>query len=161
MAIEIERKFLVVSEAWREGAKGRRFRQGYLCVSADATVRVRHAEERAFLTVKGATAGMSRAEFEYDIPLADAEVLLRDHCLKPLIEKTRYEVPFDGKVWTVDVFEGANAGLVVAEIELSDDAEQISLPPWIGVEVTDDPRYRNSALVSEPMKGEGATGEGI
>ena len=161
MAVEIERKFLLASDAWREGARGQVFRQGYLCISQDATVRVRHAGTRAYLTIKGATAGMSRAEFEYDIPVADAEALLRDHCLKPLIEKTRYEVPFAGKTWTVDVFEGANAGLVVAEIELNHGDEQVTLPPWIGTEVTDDPRYRNSALVSEPMNGEGATGEGI
>lgn len=154
MALEIERKFLVASDAWRAGARGQKFRQGYLCMSQDATVRVRHAGDRAYLTIKGATAGMTRAEFEYDIPVADAEALLRDHCMKPLIEKTRYEVPFDGKTWTVDVFEGLNDGLIVAEIELAHGEEQITLPPWAGAEVTDDPRYRNSALVAEPMTGE-------
>ncbi|WP_127091929.1 CYTH domain-containing protein [Aquabacter cavernae] len=153
MAVEIERKFLVASDAWREGAKGQRFRQGYLCVSTDATVRVRHAGERAYLTVKGATSGISRAEFEYEIPPADAEVMLRDHCLKPLIEKTRYEVSFAGKLWTVDVFEGENDGLIVAEVELVHGAEVVDLPPWIGEEVTDDPRYRNSALISAPITG--------
>lgn len=154
MAVEIERKFLVASDAWREGAQGQKFRQGYLCISRDATVRVRHAGERAYLTIKGATAGMSRAEFEYDIPVADAEAMLQDHCLKPLIEKTRYEVPYEGKVWTVDVFEGENAGLIVAEIELDHGEEDIPLPPWAGAEVTDDPRYRNSALVAAPMTGD-------
>ncbi|MEW6254605.1 MAG: CYTH domain-containing protein [Pseudomonadota bacterium] len=153
MAVEIERKFLVVSDSWREGARGRRFRQGYLCVAADATVRVRHAEDRAFLTVKGATSGMSRAEFEYQIPPADAEVMLRDHCLKPLIEKVRYEVSFAGKLWTIDVFEGENDGLIVAEIELEHGIEDVPLPPWVGEEVTDDPRYRNSSLISAPMSG--------
>ncbi|MEP9375259.1 CYTH domain-containing protein [Aquabacter sp. CN5-332] len=156
MPVEIERKFLVCSDAWREGAHGQRFSQGYLCISENATVRVRHAGARAFITVKGSTEGMSRAEFEYEIPVADADALLRDHCLKPLIEKTRYDVPFAGKTWTVDVFEAGNEGLVVAEIELSHDTEKVALPPWIGEEVTDDPRYRNSALVSEPMTGNGA-----
>lgn len=154
MAVEIERKFLVASDAWREGARGETFRQGYLCISQDATVRVRIAGERAYLTIKGATAGMSRAEFEYDIPVADAEAMLQDHCLKPLIEKTRYDVPYAGKVWTVDVFGGENAGLIVAEIELDHGEEDFSLPPWAGAEVTDDPRYRNSALVAAPMTGD-------
>ncbi|MBA4790955.1 MAG: CYTH domain-containing protein [Rhizobiales bacterium] len=153
MAVEIERKFLVVSDSWREGARGRQFRQGYLCVAQDATVRIRHAGEQAYITVKGATSGMSRAEFEYEIPIADAEAMLRDHCLKPIIEKTRYEVVFGGKTWTVDVFEGENDGLIVAEIELAHGAEHVPLPPWVGEEVTDDPRYRNSSLISAPITG--------
>lgn len=155
MPVEIERKFLVESEAWREGAKGTAFRQGYLCISGLSTVRVRRAGDKAFLTVKGSTEGLSRAEFEYDIPVEDADILLRDHCLKPLIEKTRYEVPFAGKTWTVDVFEAENEGLILAEVELSHDDEKVELPPWAGAEVTDDPRYRNSSLVSEPMAGSG------
>ncbi len=153
MPVEIERKFLVSSDAWREGARGQRFSQGYLSISKTSTVRVRRAGARAFITVKGSTAGLSRAEFEYEIPVEDADVLLRDHCLKPLIEKVRYDVPYGGKTWTVDVFEAANAGLIVAEVELAHAEEQVAMPPWAGEEVTDDPRYRNSSLVSEPMNG--------
>ncbi|TCT08108.1 CYTH domain-containing protein [Aquabacter spiritensis] len=153
MPVEIERKYLVTSDAWREDMAGTPYRQGYMCVSELATVRVRQAGERAFLTIKGATAGLSRAEFEYEIPVPDAEIMLRDHCTKPLIEKTRYEVPFGGKIWTVDVFDAANAGLIVAEVELTHADEQVQIPPWAGREVTDDPRYRNSSLISDPMNG--------
>lgn len=154
MAVEIERKFLVTDDRWREGATGERYCQGYLCISADATVRVRLAGAVGFITVKGSTAGMSRAEFEYEIPAPDAEAMLRDHCAKPLIEKERFTLTFEGKTWTVDVFSAANQGLVVAEVELEDAEEQVPLPPWVGEEVTDDPRYRNSSLVSAPMTGE-------
>lgn len=153
MPVEIERKFLVVSDTWRATAEGERYSQGYLCVSKDATVRIRIAGPRAFITVKGSTEGISRSEFEYLIPVPHAEDMLRDHCIKPLIDKVRYAVPFAGKTWTVDVFEGENAGLIVAEVELDSADEQVSLPDWIGREVTDDPRYRNSALIAAPMNG--------
>jgi CYTH domain-containing protein len=153
MPVEVERKFLVTSDAWRKDARGARFSQGYLCIGAECTVRIRRAGDKAFITVKGRTEGMSRPEFEYEIPLDHAELMLAEQCMKPLIEKTRYEVDFAGKVWTVDVFEAENKGLVVAEIELADPAEKVALPPWIGEEVTDDPRYRNSSLVSAPITG--------
>ncbi len=151
MAVEVERKFLVTSDAWRGHATGARFSQGYLAIGDDSTVRIRLAGDKAFITVKGPTTGMSRPEFEYAIPVADAQVMLRDLCVRPLIEKTRYDVPFAGKTWSVDVFDAENAGLVVAEVELLHAEEQVELPPWVGEEVTDDPRYRNSALVSAPM----------
>lgn len=151
MAVEIERKFLVVGDDWRQGAVGERYCQGYLCISADATVRVRLAGAVGYLTVKGSTAGMSRAEYEYEIPAADAEAMLRDHCQKPLIEKVRYTLPYGGKTWTVDVFEKLNDGLILAEVELDSADEAIPLPPWASEEVTDDPRYRNSSLVSAPL----------
>lgn len=151
MAVEVERKFLVKSDSWREGARGCRIRQGYLCIGEDATVRIRSAGERAFITVKSKTEGISRAEFEYTIPSEDAARMLEDLCAKPIIEKVRYEVPFAGKTWTVDVFEADNTGLIVAEIELTGPDEQVELPPWVGEEVTYDPRYRNSALVSAPL----------
>ncbi len=151
MAVEVERKFLVTSDDWRAGAKGDRFSQGYLAIGDDSTVRIRLAGDKAFITVKGPTTGMSRPEFEYAIPVDDARTMLRDLCVQPLIEKTRYDVPFGGKLWSVDEFDGENAGLVVAEVELAHPEEQVPLPPWVGEEVTDDPRYRNSALVSAPM----------
>ena len=153
MPVEIERKFLVVSDAWRANALGERYSQGYLCISRDATVRIRIAGSRAFITVKGGTEGISRSEFEYPIPVAHAEEMLRDHCVKPLITKVRYAVPVAGKTWTVDVFEGDNAGLIVAEVELDHADEDVVLPAWAGLEVTDDPRYRNSALIAAPMNG--------
>ncbi|MGE4371421.1 MAG: CYTH domain-containing protein [Xanthobacter sp.] len=152
MAVEVERKFLVVSQEWRIGAKACHIRQGYLCREAEATVRIRIADERAFLTVKSKTKGISRAEFEYTIPLDDALAML-EMCARPLIEKTRYSVEHAGKLWTVDVFEAANVGLVVAEVELLSPEEVVALPAWVGQEVTDDPRYRNSSLVSAPLGG--------
>lgn len=148
MAVEVERKFLVTSDDWRAGAKGDRFSQGYLAICDESTVRIRLAGDKAFITVKGPTTGMSRPEFEYPIPVEDARTMLRDLCVQPLIEKTRYDVAFGGKLWSVDEFDGENAGLVVAEVELAHPEEHVPLPPWVGEEVTDDPRYRNSALVS-------------
>lgn len=151
MAVEVERKFLVTSQAWREGAQACAIRQGYLCLGDETTVRIRVAGPTAFITVKSKTEGISRAEYEYQIPLADAEAMLRDLCARPLIEKTRYSLTYAGKLWTVDVFGGDNAGLVVAEVELEHPDEPLSLPPWVGTEVTADPRYRNSSLVSAPL----------
>ncbi|WP_454918230.1 CYTH domain-containing protein [Xanthobacter sediminis] len=151
MAVEVERKFLVTSEAWREGAEACAIRQGYLCLGDQTTVRIRIAESVAFITVKSKTEGISRAEYEYEIPLADAEAMLQDLCARPLIEKTRYAVTHAGKLWTVDVFGADNAGLVVAEVELEHPDEKVSLPSWVGTEVTADPRYRNSSLVNAPI----------
>lgn len=151
MAVETERKFLVTSEDWREGAQACPIRQGYLSLGEETTVRIRVAGDCAFITVKGRTEGMSRAEFEYPIPLADAEAMLSDLCARPLIEKTRYSLEHAGKLWTVDVFGADNSGLVVAEVELTHPEEEVALPGWVGKEVTCDPRYRNSALVSAPL----------
>lgn len=151
MPVEIERKFLVTSNEWRAGAHGTTIRQGYLSNGSEATVRIRVAGDMAFLTIKSRTEGLARAEFEYPIPRADAEALLETLCVLPLIEKTRYPVEHEGHLWTVDVFEGENDGLVVAEVELSRLDEVVKLPVWVGEEVTDDPRYRNSALVHAPL----------
>lgn len=151
MPVEIERKFLVTSCAWRAGAHPCSIRQGYLSLGEDTTVRIRIAGAAAFITVKSKTQGLSRAEFEYPIPLADAESMLDTLCARPLIEKTRYLVEHAGKVWSVDVFEGENDGLVVAEVELTGTEEKVDLPDWVGEEVTYDPRYRNSALVNAPL----------
>lgn len=148
MAIEIERKFLVTGDAWRQ-ADGTRLSQGYLNRDKERTVRVRVAGNKAFLTIKGLTSGASRAEFEYEIPLTDAEQLL-PLCDGPLVEKIRYVVAHDGHSWEVDEFLGDNAGLVVAEIELQSEDESFSRPKWVGVEVTDDSRYFNSSLALKP-----------
>ncbi|MCW8918850.1 MAG: CYTH domain-containing protein [Gammaproteobacteria bacterium] len=151
MATEIERKFLLRNDSWRDGADaGTRFRQGYLIGSERASVRVRIEGARANLNIKSATLGIRRQEYEYPIPLADAEALLDTLCEQPQIEKTRYHVPFGNHLWEVDVFAGANAGLVVAEVELTDEEEAFALPPWAGEEVSHDTRYYNVCLVKHP-----------
>ena len=150
MGKEIERKFLVRGEAWRALATGVRYRQGYLSTVKERTVRVRTVGDRGFLTVKGVTVVATRKEFEYDIPAGDA-VLLLEMCEQPLVEKVRYKIPSGGLTWEVDEFEGANQGLIVAECELSSEDQRIELPPWIGEEVTADPRYFNSNLIAHPF----------
>jgi adenylate cyclase len=150
VAEEIERKFLVSGEAWRETAEGTRYRQGFLSTEPERTVRVRVAGPRGSITVKGKNVGARRAEFEYEIPVADAERMLDTLCQRPLIEKIRYTLPVGPHTWEIDVFEGSNAGLVVAEIELSSEDEAFEKPEWVGDEVTEDPRYFNSNLVANP-----------
>ncbi len=150
MGTEIERKFLVTSDAWREGAAPTAIRQGYLCADATHVVRVRTFGQQAFLTIKSGGVGMTRLEFEYEIPTADATMLLDLLCHRPLIEKTRFAVDVDGIAWVVDVFEGDNDGLVLAEVELESETQPVALPPWLGAEVTGDPRYFNAALSERP-----------
>lgn len=151
MGREIERKFLVDTENWQlPDVGGRRLRQGYLARGGGCTVRVRADEERAWLTLKGPTSGISRSEFEYEIPLADGLELLEEFCQGAIVEKTRHDVLFEGARFEVDLFAGANAGLVVAEIELDDPAQEFPRPVWLGPEVSDDPRYRNSELARNP-----------
>lgn len=151
MAIEIERKFLVAGDGWRHGADaGTVIRQGYLAASPTVAVRVRTCGEHAFLTVKGGGDPRARSEFEYAIPPADAHAMLDGLCRPPLIDKTRYRVPFAGHTWEIDVFAGDNAGLVLAEVELAAADEAVALPPWVGAEVTDDPRYLNANLARHP-----------
>ena len=149
MGIEIERKFLVVGDDWR-AAPARPYAQGYLNRDKRRTVRVRIVEDQAWLTIKGANAGATRAEFEYPIPVADAEQLLA-LCDGPLVRKTRRIVVHAGATWEVDEFEGDNAGLVVAEIELASEDEPFEAPPWLGAEVTHDARYFNSNLATAPF----------
>jgi adenylate cyclase len=151
MAQEIERKFLVAGDSWKDGAKGTLIRQGYLSVSKDCTVRVRIAGGKGFLTVKGASRGIVRTEFEYAIPADDAAAMLGALCDRPPIEKTRWVVPFKGFTWEVDEFHGANAGLVVAEVELAAADAVPELPPWAREEVSSDPRYFNSNLATRPF----------
>ena len=153
MGIEIERKFLLRNEDWRTLAShGTPYRQGYLSDAKLVSVRVRVAGDRGFLNIKSVTLNVRRAEYEYSIPLKDAAELLDQFCARPLIEKTRYRVPYDDHVWEVDVFEGENAGLVVAEIELTHADEPFHQPPWLGAEVSADPRYYNVSLVTHPYK---------
>jgi adenylate cyclase len=149
MPSEIERKFLVADDSWRDGTPGVRIAQGYLTQDPERTVRVRIAGERAWLTIKGRTEGISRAEFEYAIPAADALALL-GLCLPSVIDKTRHEVSFGGHLWEIDVFHGENDGLVTAEVELADEAISPELPPWVGAEVSADPRYFNARLAAVP-----------
>ena len=152
MAKEIERKFLVNTALWRAMAAGTLYRQGYLSSVKERVVRVRIAGEHGFLTIKGLTTGVSRLEFEYPIPFADATVMLDQLCERPLIEKTRYREEFEGHSWEIDQFHGDNSGLVIAEIELANESEQFTVPPWAAAEVSDDPRYFNSNLVLNPYK---------
>ncbi|WP_414577785.1 CYTH domain-containing protein [Anabaena sp. CCY 9402-a] len=150
MAKEIERKFLVKDDSWRQLAEGSLYRQGYIS-SQGATVRIRIVGNQGYLTIKGMTINYSRSEFEYPIPLADAQEMLDTLCVSPLIEKTRYKINLGSLVWEVDDFAGANQGLILAEVELTDEAQQIELPDWIGEEVSGDPKYYNSYLVKHPF----------
>jgi CYTH domain-containing protein len=150
MGTEIERKFLVTGDEWRDSAASFEFRQGYLSTVKERTVRVRVAGDRGTLTIKGLTVGATRREFEYDIPLGDARTLLDELCEQPLIEKTRHAVEMEGFTWEIDEFSGVNAGLIVAEIELDHEDQGFPRPPWLGEEVTDDPRYFNANLIHSP-----------
>ncbi len=150
MVQEIERKFLVANDEWQKNATSTRYRQGFLCTEPERTVRVRVAGDRGTLTIKGKTVGATREEFEYDIPREEAEHLLDVLCLRPLIEKVRYVLREGAHTWEVDVFEGENIGLVIAEIELQREDEVFERPSWLGKEVSDDPRYFNANLVKRP-----------
>lgn len=148
---EIERKFLVNGDAWRKGAKGIFYRQGYLAASDDRTVRVRVAGKKAYLTVKGRKTGLSCPEYEYPIPVAEAEDVLERICMKPFIEKIRYVLDFKGRCWEIDEFMGENKGLVIAEVELERELQAIELPAWAGREVSFDPKYWNVNLMKHPF----------
>jgi len=153
MATEIERKFLVVKDSWRDAADSEtRIKQGYLANTANVTLRVRTKGDNAVLTIKGATHGISRAEYEYPIPMDDAEAMLSDLASGPIIDKTRYTIPCGEHVWELDVFHGDNDGLVMAEVELGSEDEDYVRPDWIGDEVSDDPRYYNANLARNPYK---------
>ena len=149
MAVEIERKFLVLP-GWFPRDGGDHIRQGYIASSAQCTVRVRTRGDRAYLTVKGPTIGLSRPEFEYPIPLADAVEMLDQLCAV-VVDKHRHLEVHGAHTWEVDVFNGANDGLVLAEVEMQTEADVLTLPPWAGLEVTDEPRYRNSRLAQQPF----------
>ena len=149
MGREIERKFLVVSDTWRESADAVRMVQGYLSPGPPMSVRVRIEGNEASLNIKESLLEIGRAEFEYPIPVPDAEAML-ERCVGQIVSKTRHRVRHGGHVWEVDVFEGDNAGLVVAEVELTSETDVVILPPWVGREVSTDPRYRNTYLAEHP-----------
>ena len=149
--VEIERKFLVSDDSWRTDAQGQKIQQGYLSRNDATVVRVRIYGEQAFLTVKGKQVGITSPEFEYEIPLADAAAML-EFAEGALVEKTRYRVEHAGHTWEVDEFEGLNRGLILAEIELDSEDELFSLPSWVGREVSQDPRFKNSRLSLEPYR---------
>lgn len=150
MAQEIERKFLLANEGWRGLAEGIAYRQGYLCAGKERSVRVRIAGDRGFLTIKGATIGAARSEYEYEIPVTEAREMLDTLCPQPQIEKKRYTIPYRGFTWEIDEFFGLNQGLIVAEIELDREDQPFERPNWIGEEVTGDARYYNAALCAAP-----------
>ncbi len=147
--IEIERKFLITETSFLKKLTGTNYTQGYLSTDPHKTVRVRIAGRTGFLTIKGKTQNISRTEFEYEIPLNDAQELIK-LCDKPIIEKTRYLVTVDQHIWEVDIFEGENKGLIIAEIELKSENEKFTSPDWLGKEVSSDKRYYNSLLIKKP-----------
>jgi len=152
MATEIERKFLVTSNTWKDSVKRQEeFRQGYLANNESCSVRIRISGDEARLNIKSSTLGLSRSEYDYLIPTVEGDELLQQLCGKPLIEKTRHYVPNDQHIWEVDVFKGDNAGLVVAEIELDAKNEKFEIPAWAGQEVTDDARYYTVSLQQKPF----------
>jgi adenylate cyclase len=151
MATEIERKFLLKSDEWRSLASGTVYCQGYITAGQGKTVRVRIIGDRGYLTIKGRSSGISRLEFEYEIPVEDAKEMLENLCDRPFIEKIRYKIPFEGFIWEVDEFFGENQGLILAEVELTDENQAVKIPDWIGQEVSGDWRYSNSCLVKYPF----------
>ena len=152
MALEIERKYLIDLEKIGILENGIRIKQGYLSTDKNAVVRVRIKNDKSYLTIKGSNCGIARLEFEYEIPLDEANEMIEKLCQKPVIDKTRYIINHENHTWEVDVFYGDNDGLVVAEVELSSEDEAINLPLWIKEEVSHDDRYYNSNLMKHPYK---------
>jgi adenylate cyclase len=151
MALEVEHKFLLANENWRQAVeRSEIFRQGYLSSQPTSSIRVRICERRAWLNIKSATVGTHRLEYEYEIPVADAEEIMTHLCKKPLIEKTRHYVRHGNDLWEIDEFEGVNLGLIVAEIELDEIGQAFDRPAWLGAEVTEDLRYYNNNLALHP-----------
>ena len=153
MGLEIERKFLVDHEKWRQVIKpaGTHYRQGYLLNDDRRTIRVRVTDQQGFITLKGATTGITRKEYEYKIPIKDGNELLDGFALSE-VEKIRYRIDFAGKLWEVDEFLGDNEGLIIAEIELKSETEEFEKPGWVTVEVSHDERYYNSYISTHPFK---------
>jgi adenylate cyclase len=153
MGQEIERKFLVDIDKWRQldKPKGELYRQGYLVSEPNKTIRVRQTNEKGFLTIKGITIGATRPEYEYEIPINDAKELLEHFSISEL-SKIRYKINFDNKTWEIDEFLGDNDGLIIAEIELTSEDEKFLIPEWVEIEVTEQEKYYNSNLTVEPYK---------
>jgi CYTH domain-containing protein len=152
MGTEIERKFLVKDDTFKQLAKGTKYRQGYLSSTKERVVRVRTIDDKGYMTVKGITTGATRVEYEYEIPVQDADAMLDELCEKPIIEKNRYKIQNKNLVWEIDEFFGENQGLIVAEVELESEDQPYEKPGWIGAEVTGDPKYFNSNLIQNPYK---------
>jgi adenylate cyclase len=152
MALEIERKYLVDLEKLGTLENGIRIKQAYLSTNKEAVVRVRVKNDKAYLTIKGSNIGVTRLEFEYEIPLTEANEMLDKLCQKPVIDKTRYLIDYENHTWELDIFYGDNEGLVVVEVELSSEDETIILPSWVKEEVSSDARYYNSNLMKHPFK---------
>ena len=153
MAIEIERKFLVKNDNWRKSADtGTRYIQGYFQTDESCSIRIRIEGDQAALNIKSGTIDITRSEYNYPVPLDDAREMLETLCEHPLIIKTRYHIIHAGQQWDLDVFEGENEGLVIAEIELDSEDSPFTRPDWAGKEVSDDPRYYNVCLVKNPFK---------
>ncbi|MBM4228214.1 MAG: CYTH domain-containing protein [Gammaproteobacteria bacterium] len=151
MALEIERKFLLANDAWRAAAtNSETLWQGYLTTNERCSVRVRVAGDQGWLNIKSTTLGVIRHEFEYAVPATEARELLDLFCAGRSLGKTRHHVPVGAHVWEIDVFEGENVGLIVAEIELSAEDESFERPAWLGAEVSGDPRYYNTSLIAHP-----------
>ena len=150
MPREFDRKFLVRSDAWKQGEKPIRITEGYLSRTNERVVRVRLAGGKGSIAVKGRAQGPRRKEFEYDIPPAHAAEMLDQICERPLLDKLRHRISVAGITWEIDEFLGENAGLVIAEVQLARNGQPIALPDWVGAEITDDPRYYNNQLVSRP-----------
>ena len=151
MSKEIERKFLVKPEYLHLFQEGKLYCQGYLFSDNDKVVRVRLIDDKGFLAVKSKLSGITRNEFEYEIPFSDAEYMIKNLCASPIIQKYRSKVLINSMLWEVDKFVGENEGLVIAEIELEDEKQSIILPEWAGIEVTGDRRYYNSNLAENPF----------
>ncbi len=153
MGYEIERKFLVTSEAYKAGSQRVKIKQGFLNDDLERSVRIRVLSDNAYITIKGASAGSVRHEFEYPLPIADAEILIRELCIPPPLVKVRYILHDHGLTWEVDEFAGENQGLVIAEVELPGEDFELTLPDWVGKEVTGDKRYYNAYLARNPYQG--------
>ncbi|HEY5463112.1 MAG TPA: CYTH domain-containing protein [Hanamia sp.] len=153
MGIEIERKFLVNKERWKSVSKppGQHYKQGYILLEPDKTIRIRLAEMHGFITIKGRTIGASRPEYEYEIPVNDARDLLDNFCIGTLT-KTRYKIKYKNKLWEIDEFSGNNDGLFIAEIELKSESELFDIPEWVEREVTGDAKYYNANLIMNPYQ---------
>jgi len=153
MAQEIERKFLVIDDSWKNTVDREvHIIQGYLANTDRGSIRIRVSADKAHLNIKSMTLDVSRTEYDYPIPLEDARNLIRNFCMQPVIEKQRHYVEVDRHLWEIDVFEKENRGLVIAEIELSDPGETFTKPHWAGTEVSHDPRYYNVCLVQHPYQ---------
>lgn len=150
--IEIERKFLVKNKDYKFNSEENLIVQGYLNSDKERTVRIRISNNKGFITIKSKTEGISRKEFEYEIPIHEAKDILENICEKPIIKKMRYKVDFEGYIWEIDEFLNENEGLILAEIELKDENDIFEKPEWVGEEVSNDPRYFNSSLISFPYE---------